>query len=135
MFTKSSSLGADSVVVNGQLVPTPTPAAYMPQGYGPQTMGVPNVAPAYPPYLGAPMSTAPGSEAVGGYGTAGNNAMGTAMANAHPWNPRVSAVPWAVGGLIVSLLLLKAVHWRETILEGREGLDLGPAHETAEVGA
>lgn len=135
MFNKGGALGADSSVVNGQLVPTPTMAAYAPQGYGPQTMGVPNVAPAYPPYIGAPMSTAPGSESVGGYGTAGNNNMVTAMANAHPWNARVSPVPWAVAGLIVSLILLKAVHWRETILEGREGLDLGPAHESAEAGA
>ena len=135
MFRSGSSLGADSSVVNGQLVQTPTMAAYMPQGYGPQTMGVPNVAPAYPPYSGSPMTTAPGSEAVGGYGTAGNNALGTALANAHPWNPKVSAVPWALAGLILSLILLKAVHWRETILEGREGLDLGPAHESAEAGA
>lgn len=137
MFAKNSALGADSVIINGQLVQTPTPAAYSPQGYGPQTIGVPNVAAAYPPYRGAggPMSTAPGSESVGGYGTAGNNNIVASIGAAHPWNPRVSPVPWAVLGLIISLLLLKAVHWRETILEGKEGLDLGPARESAEASA
>jgi hypothetical protein len=131
------SMGADTFLVNGQLLPFPTPAAYGPQGYGPQTMGVPNVAAAYPPYKGAggAMTQAPGSESIGGYGTAGNNNIVASIGAAHPWNPRVSPVPWALAGLIGSLLVLKAVHWRETILEGREGIDIGPAHEHAEAGA
>lgn len=128
-------LGPDTVAVNDQLLAFPSHYAYNPQGFGPQTRGVPNITPSYPPFFGAATGTAPGAESVGGYGTAGGNGMAASIANAHPWNPRVSATPWVVGGLIASLLLLKAVHWRETILEGREGLDVGPAHESAEAGA
>ena len=129
------TVGPDSVAINGQLLNVPPSAAWNPLSWGPQTRGVPNVSPAYPPFMGGGMQTAPGSEAVGGYGTAGNNAMATQIAAAHPFNPRVSPVLWAVVGLVVSLILLKAVHWRETIIEGKEGLDLGPAHENAEAAA
>ena len=129
------SLGADTIVVNGNRTPVPTMASYMPQGYGPQTIGVPNITPAYPPYLGGPTGTSPGAEGVGGYGTAGNNSMVANIANQHPWNAKVSPVWWAIIGLVVSLVFLKSIHWRETILEGREGIDLGPAHEEASAGA
>lgn len=128
------SLGADTVVVNGERVNIAPYAAYVPQGYGPQTVGVPNVTPSYPAYLGGTTGTQPGAEGVGGYGTAGNNSMVAGIANAHPFNLRVSPVMWAIVGLAGGLILLKAIHWRETILEGNEGLDLGPAHESADAG-
>ena len=129
------ALGADTIVVNGERLSVPTSSSFMPQGYGPQTIGVPNVTPSAPPYLGGPTTTAPGQEGVGGYGTAGNNSIVANVANQNPWNPKVSPVWWAIIGLIVSLIFLKAIHWRETILEGKEGLDFGPAHEEASAGA
>ncbi|HEY2300524.1 MAG TPA: hypothetical protein VGH66_01445 [Acidimicrobiales bacterium] len=126
------ALGPDSVVVNGQLVWQPDTDQYFPTAYGAQTVGVPQVSPSYPPYLGAPMASAPGASNVGGYGTASNNDKATQIAAAHPWNPRVSPTWWAVIGLVLSLMLLKAVHWRETILEsGEERGMLGPFREDA----
>lgn len=127
--------GADSMVVNGQLLAFPTTASYQPQGYGPQTVGVPQVTPSYPPYVGAPTQTAPGAEGIGGYGTAGNNQMAAAYANANPWSLKGSPVIWAVGGLVGALLLLKAVHWRETMLAGDESARVGPVSERAEASA
>lgn len=129
------ALGPDTQAVNDQLLPFPSHYAWNPQGYGPTTTGVPNVTPAYPPYMGGPgtpTSTAPGSESVGGYGTAGNNNLVAMQGNAHPWSFKVSPTPWVVLGLVGSLLLLKKVHWRETMLEsGDERLGLGPAKENA----
>lgn len=130
------ALGPETVAVNGERTNVPQAAAYFPHPYGPQTQGVPNVTPSYPPYLGgAPLNLAPGAESVGGYGTAGNNAQVTALANAHPWNLKVSPVWWAIIGLVVSLVALKAIHWRDTILEGEEALDFGPVGERAEAEA
>lgn len=127
------SLGPESVAVNDQLLTTPTRAQYFPGAWGPQTSGVPQVSPSYPPFLGGPTSAAPGAESVGGYGTAGNNATATAVAGAHPWNMRVSPTGWAVIGLVGSLLLLKGIHWRDTMLEGAEEHGgLGPFSERAE---
>jgi hypothetical protein len=120
--------GADSYVVNGQLVTFPTTASYAPLSYGPQTNAVPNVTPAYPPYMGGTTGATPGSESIGGYGTAGNNSVAASIANAHPFNLRVSPTWWAVGGLLLALVLLKAIHWRETLEE--EG-GIGPVREEA----
>jgi hypothetical protein len=122
------TLGPQSLVVNGQLVDVPTQAAYAPLNYGQQTMGVPMVTPSYPPQLGTPTQVAPGSESVGGYGTAGNNSLAATLANAHPFNLKMSPTIWAVGGLIVGLILLKAVSWRETM---EEHTALGPMSEEA----
>lgn len=132
------SLGSDTGVVNGQRFTFPTTASYQPVAYGPQTTGVPNVSPTIPPFFGgAPSATnALGVETVGGYGTAGNNAMATSVANQNPWNLRVSPVLWAVLGLVFSLLLLKGIHWRETTLAGfEERANVGPVRERAEAQA
>lgn len=135
---KSSPLGADTSIVNSQLIDFPSPAAYNPFGFGPQTVGVPNVSPSLPPYMGSPLGTAGGSAAgstIGGYGTADNNAQVAAIANAHPWSLKVSPVVWATVGLVVSLVILKAVHWRETIIEGSESGSVGAASEEARASA
>lgn len=127
--------GADSGVVNGQLVAFPQMAQYVPQGYQPQTVGVPQVSPSYPPYMlgvgpNAPTGATNGAAvSVGGYGTADNNAQVTAIAARNPWNLKVSPVPWAVAGLVGSLLLLRAIHWRETV---EEHAGLGPMSERGE---
>lgn len=129
------SFGPDSKLVNGQLLAFPVAADYQPISYGPQTTGVPNVSPSYPPYMaatGSPMGTAPGAVHVGGYGTADNNSAATQAAASSPWSLRKSPTLWAIGGLVISLVLLKTVHWRDTVLEGaNEGIHLGPLHESA----
>lgn len=122
------AFGPESTVVNGQLLALPQSYQYAPAGYGPQTVGVPQVSPSYPPFLGAPMGQTAGASAVGGYGTADNNTLAASVANKHPFNLKGSATIWAVGGLVVSLVLLKAIHWRETLEEAGA---VGPFHEGA----
>lgn len=126
------SLGADTVVVNGQRFTTPTWDSYAPTGYGPSTTGVPQVSPSMPPYLGGSPTNNSMLEQVGGYGTAGNNALAASVAQANPWSPRHSPVIFAVVGLLLAIFLLRHVHWRDTILEGaREEGELGPLREGA----
>lgn len=126
-------LGSQTQVINGQRFDTPTLFQFAPSSYGQQTTGVPNVSPQVPPFIGGGGSAGSGGlESVGGYGTAGNNAQVTAIAAAHPFNPKVSPVWWAVVLLVGSLILLKGIHWRETTLEGfREEGHAGPAREEA----
>lgn len=130
-----SNLGPGSQNVNGQLIDFPQGSAYVPPGFGPQSIGVPQVSPSYPPYMGWGVGSPMGSQgvgAVGGYGTADNNGTVAAIANAHPWNLRVSPVLWVVILLPLSLLLLRAIHWRETLIEGHEGASLLGVGEKAE---
>lgn len=129
------SLGSDTGVVNGQRFAFPTTASYNPMAYGPQTTGVPNVSPTMPPFIGGgngPTSGL-GFEGVGGYGTAGNNQFTTGIAQAHPFDARLSPVWWAVIGLLLALILLKGIHWRETTLAGfSERGEAGPFSEGGE---
>lgn len=126
-------LGADTAVVNGQRFITPTRPQWYPTGYGPQTTGVPQVSPSMPPFLGGSPANNSLVEGVGGYGTAGNNSFMAAQAGQNPWSPRLSPVWWAIGGLLVSIFLLRHVHWRDTILEGAEASGrLGPVEGRAE---
>lgn len=130
------ALGSQSVVVNGQRVDTPTTYSYNPTSYGTQTTGVPQVSPTVPPYIGGGGVSASGSvEGVGGYGTAGNNQQVTAIAAANPHNLKVSPVWWAVILMLLGLWILNAVHWRKTILEGKETASAGAAREEASAAA
>lgn len=116
-------LGSQTQVVNGQRNIFPTWSQFNPTQYGPQTTGVPQISPTMPPFLGGQNAAATmgaGMDSVGGYGTAGNNGTVTAIAAANPHNLKVSPVWWAVGLLIVGLLLLNGVHWRKVTLEGFE---------------
>lgn len=117
-------LGPGTQVVDGQRNTFPTSYAYRPTQYGPQTTGVPNVSPSMPPFLGGSSGggSGPGGmmSAVGGYGTADNNTLVAQVANAHPFNLKVSPVLWAVGLLILSILLINGIHWRRVTLEGAE---------------
>ncbi|MDA8385418.1 MAG: hypothetical protein M0Z88_04055 [Actinomycetota bacterium] len=129
------AVGADTVVVNGQRFTTPTTNAYDPLGFGPQTSAVPTAYVSVPPVMGGGGGVGSGAfpEGVGGYGTAGNNNLATQVAGANPWGLRESPVIWAIGLLLLSLFLLRAVHWRKTTLAGvDEGAHLGGAHESAE---
>lgn len=130
------SLGQGTQVVNGQRNDFPTSYAYSPASYGnPQVTGIPQVSPTMPPFLGGSSGgnvSASGNVNVGGYGTSDNNALVTSVAQAHPHNLKVSPTWWAVIALVVGLLLLQGVHWRKTILEGDEGVHVGPASERAD---
>ena len=131
------SLGQGTQVVDGQRNTFPTMASYQPQGYGPQTTGVPQVSPTMPPFIGQANGASSGSaafglEGVGGYGTAANNTTVTATAAANPHSLKVSPVWWAVIFLVVGLLLLKGINWRETTLEHfTESGAAGPVRESA----
>jgi hypothetical protein len=128
------ALGADTGVVNGQRFTFPTAAGYNPISWGPQTSGVPQVSPSMPPFIGGTGSVGGNAvaEGVGGYGTAANNTTVTGVANANPWNAKVSPVWWAIVFMVVGLLLLKGTSWRETTLEGfEERAHVGPAREAA----
>lgn len=136
------SLGANTQVVDGQRNTFPTMASYAPVGYGPSTTGVPQVSPTMPPFIGAANNgtgaggAAFGLEGVGGYGTSGNNATVAAIAGANPHNLKVSPLWWAVILLIVGLVLLKGISWRDTTLEHfTESGAAGGAHESASEGA
>lgn len=110
--------GAESVVVNGQLIGQPQLYQYQPQGFGPQTVGVPNVSPSYPPFLGGgnqAMLNSGSASNVGGYGTAGNNGLAAMAANGSPFSPRVSPLPWAIAALLIGLAGLHYFHWREVV--------------------
>jgi hypothetical protein len=133
------SLGQGTQVVDGQRNLFPTVASYMPTGYGPSTTGVPQVSPTMPPFIGAANNgtgsagAAFGLEGVGGYGTAANNTQVAAIAGANPHNLSVSPMWWAVIMLVVGLVLLKAINWRETTLEHfTESGEAGPVGERGE---
>lgn len=127
------SLGPNTLVVDGQRNLFPSLAAFNPTSYGQQSTGVPNVSPTTPPFIGAGSSPASaGYVGVNGYGTADNNAQMTAIAAQNPHNLKVSPVWWAVGSLLIGLMLLKGVHWRQTTLEGfSESGHAGGARESA----
>jgi len=131
------SLGPNTLAENGSRFTVPTWSSYAPTGYGQQTVGVPQVSPTMPPFMGAATSSTPGGSisGVGGYGTADNNTLTTAVANANPYSLSVSPVWWAVLLLVVGLLLLKGVHWRDTILSGTERANAGPLTESASASA
>jgi hypothetical protein len=127
------SLGSGTQVVDGQRNLFPPLAAFSPTQYGPQSTGVPQVSPTMPPFIGAANGSGSalgaGMEGVGGYGTAGNNALTTQIAAENPHNLKVSPTWWAVGALVVGLALLKGVHWRS--LEGvEERGHVAGAHES-----
>lgn len=116
-------LGPQTVVVDGQRNVFPSSAQWNPMGWGPQTTGVPQVSPSMPPFLNG--ATVTGGTFLGG--GSGNLDSAIAASNA-PFNLKMSAVLWAVILLVVGLMLLKAVHWRETVMEGGS---FGPLHEEA----
>lgn len=131
------SLGANTAVVDGQRNLFPSLSAYVPLVYGQQTTGVPQVSPTMPPFLGAANGAGASmgvNDNVGGYGTAGNNAMVTQIAAEHPHSLKVSPVWWAIGSLVVGLVLLRAVHWRK-VVEGGEHARVGAATERADAEA
>jgi hypothetical protein len=91
-------LGADSDVINGQLVTIRNRDTYFPVGYVPIAQRVPNITPTVPPMISG----------VGG--ATGIDSMAAASAN--PWSLFHSPLPWAIGMLVIGLLGLRLIHWR-----------------------
>lgn len=128
-------LGNQTAVVDGQRVTLPPAAAYAPMNFGVQTSGVPVVSPTIPPIMGigtiggvASGSGGLGLQTVGEYGTADNNAAATAEAQAHPFSLTRSPVLWAIGLLLLGLVLLQVINWHETV---DESASVGKSHERA----
>jgi hypothetical protein len=95
---RSSVLGPDSDTVNGQLLPFQNREARWPLGYIGLAQKVPNITATIPPMIGQ----------VGGVSM--NDSEAIAMSN--PWSLFHSPLPWAIGMLVVGLLLLRFIHWR-----------------------
>jgi hypothetical protein len=129
------SLGAQTVVVDGQRFAVPTGAAYNPYGFGQLVQPQPIQNVNFPPMV---QSGGGGGglwgEQVGGYGTAGANVQATQVANRMPFGLRESPVWWAILALVISIAGLTIIHWRKTIIGGTESVEAGPAHESAEAG-
>lgn len=107
-------MGPQSAVVDGQRYAFSTRYAWNPQGWGPQTTGVPNASPTIPPTVAALSSSAVGGlvENVGGYGTAGpGNTAQAQAASDNPWSLKLSPTLWAVVLLVLSVLYLQKIHW------------------------
>ena len=130
-------VGPNTLVVDGQRFAVPTGNAYNPVGYGQLVNLTPVSQLNQPPMVGVgggnASGTAGGADVVGGYGTAGNNALAAIKAHGNPWSLRDSPVLWAVILLLVGLFGLAAIHWRKTTLGGvGENAHVGAASEKAE---
>ena len=135
-------VGPNTLVVDGQRFGVPTSNAYNPVGYGQLVNMTPISQLNQPPMVGvggtgsAGSGGGAGADVVGGYGTAGNNALAAIKAHMNPWSLRESPVLWAVILLLVGLFGLAAIHWRKTTLLGiGENAHVGEASEKAEAGA
>lgn len=130
------AINANTLVVDGQRFSVPNNNAYNPVGYGQLVQMQPVRQLNQPPMVGVGGGSAGqgvmGTDVVGGYGTAGNNAAATIKANLNPWSIKDSPVIWAIFGLIISVIGLSAIHWRKTALAGAsENLHVGEAKESA----
>jgi hypothetical protein len=107
--------GYGSVGVNDQLVPVPVKAAYNPIDMGPAytgpsmwpRQGVYNLPPILPgPDLQATMAPQAWGQ-VTGEGTMGQEEP------ISPYHPTQSPLWWGLGALILGLIMLRYIHWRE----------------------
>lgn len=132
------AINKNTLVVDGQRFSVPNGDAYNPVGYGQLVQMQPIRQLNQPPMVGVGGGSGGaggvmGTDVVGGYGTAGNNAAATIKANLNPFSMKDSPVWWAVIGLIVSVVGLSAIHWRKTTLAGADAnLHVGEAHGGAE---
>jgi hypothetical protein len=130
------SLGAQTVVVDGQRFAVPTTAAYNPYGFAQLTQPQPLSNVNFPPVLpnGVPGGGGSGFSNVGGYGTAEQNSLVASNANANPWDLKASPTWWTIIFLVFAVFVLSAVHWRKTTLAGADAnLHVGPAEGAGEV--
>lgn len=129
------TLGAQTTVVDGQRFAVPGSAAYNPYGFGQivQPQPIQNVN--FPPMLPGGGSTGGGGalgEAIGGYGTAGQNAAAAGLANQSPWGLRESPLVWWLIVLAIGGGLMAWVFFRKVNFSG-ESAHIGPAKEEATV--
>lgn len=103
-----------NVVVNGQLIGAiPGPSQFV-GGFAPYSALAPSGPLTIPPTVGS------GQTAGTLTGTADSNAQAVENAKANPFSPKASPVVPAIIFLIVALVALHMVHFRETISEGGE---------------
>ena len=131
-------IGANTVAIDGSRFTVPSNAAYNPYGFGqtvqPQPIQNVNFPPMLPNGGGATGSGGALAEAVGGYGTAGQNAAATAIASTNPWSLKASPTIWFVILLILSLVLIGKIFWRKQTSVLGESAHAGPASEGAAIG-
>lgn len=107
-------IGYGSAAVNDQLIPVPVRAAYDPIMFGGAYTGI-----SYPRngVWNVPPVVPNGAVAGGGAGLAPStpttaNPAPTAMSpSGNPLHPKYSPVLWALGFLVLALILLHKVHW------------------------
>lgn len=116
-------LGPTTIFANGQRFATPQSYMFTPQGYGPQTVGVPMNSPQIPPVVGQ-SGTVSGSA----FGLGGSTGTNVANIQAQPFSPVHSPLIWAVAGLIFALVMLHKVHYRSVLSESAHA---GPLREEA----
>ncbi len=112
-------LGNSSEVVNGQLV-----NVAIKQGYDPLTFGQAYTGPAMWPRQGVynvppvmPSASLQTSMSPQAYGSFGGSYSGTPLPSAtsetgNPFHPTKSPLWWGLGFLIVGMLMLQHVHWK-----------------------
>lgn len=108
-------IGPGSAVADGQRFAVWTSSAFRPQAFGPTVTAAPAAVATVPPVVGAgymgPAGSA-GATTIGGYGTADNNTYVASVAASQPFSFKSSPLPFALIGLVVSLVLLRAIFWR-----------------------
>jgi hypothetical protein len=117
-------LGPTTIFANGQRFAVPQSYMYTPQGYGPQTTGVPMNSPQIPPVVGQS-----GTVSGANFGLAGATGQNVNNIKASPFSPVHSPLPYAVIGLIFAVVMLHKVHYRSVLSESAH---VGPAREAAE---
>ena len=128
-----------TVPVNGARFSLPTTDAFNPLNYMQQSSTVPFTGPSLPPTMlsgSAAPNLGAGSgltEAVGGYGTAANNGVVSAIAARNPTNVKVSPVIWVLVFGLVGIFGLKWLMWpkNKSIESGSESVRVANAEEAA----
>lgn len=108
-------VGPGSAVTDGQRFAVLTQSAFRPQAFGPTVTAAPAAVATVPPAVGSGYYGAAGSAGattIGGYGTADNNTYVASTAAQAPFSFRTSPLPWAVFGLVGSLVALRLIFWR-----------------------
>lgn len=108
-------LGYGTTVVNGQMVPIPVKSAFDPLVFGQAYTG-----PAYWPRQGVynvppvlPSGSLQAAMAPASYGASGYTGFEVPTAgNGNPYSPTKSPLWWALGFLIVGILMLQHIHYK-----------------------
>ena len=78
--------------------------AFNPIGYGPTAEQIPYALPSVPPVYGQGSSFG---------GDMGGQTQAAMLAAGAPLHPKYSPLPWVLGGILVAVLSLHWLHWKE----------------------